>query len=148
MRMGHRGRTKVWAALVAGGFLVSGGAAAEKARGSNEVLFKVATNGAKGRVVCAVFTESGWLEKPVQADRSKINGRSATCRFANLKPGVYGISAFHDENSNDKLDTNLIGIPTEDWCTSRNAKGVFGPPSFSDAKFDYRGGLTTLKAQM
>jgi uncharacterized protein (DUF2141 family) len=62
--------------------------------------------------------------------------------------GVYGISAYHDENSNKKLDTNFVGMPTEDYCASRNARGTFGPPSFEDAKFSYAGGTKRLEARM
>jgi uncharacterized protein (DUF2141 family) len=62
--------------------------------------------------------------------------------------GVYGISAYHDENSNDELDTNFLGMPVEDYCASRNARGTFGPPSFDDAKFKYEGGSKRLTARM
>ena len=30
-----------------------------------------------------------------------------------LPPGRYAVNAFHDENDNGKLDTNLVGIPSE-----------------------------------
>ena len=35
-------------------------------------------------------------------------------------------------NGNEKLDTNLVGIPSEPYGFSRNARGRFGPPSFDD----------------
>jgi uncharacterized protein (DUF2141 family) len=126
----------------------AGSASAEEPRSANEIVFKTTVNGASGSVLCAVFTKSGWLDKAVRTGKAKITNRSAVCRFDGIKPGVYAISAFHDENDNGKLDTNLIGIPTEDWCTSRNARGTLGPPSFEDAKFSFRGGLVTLSARM
>lgn len=52
-----------------------------------------------------------------------------------LKPGKYAFKYFHDENSNKKLDTNLIGIPKEGFGFSNNAKGKFGPPSFEKMIF-------------
>ena len=70
------------------------------------------------------------------------------CVFKGVPKGVYGISAFHDQNNNGKLDTNLLGLPTEDYCASRDARNTFGPPSFEDAKFSYDGGLKRLKARM
>jgi uncharacterized protein (DUF2141 family) len=68
--------------------------------------------------------------------------------FEKIAPGVYGISAFHDENKNGKLDTNIVGYPTETYCASRNARNMFSAPSFDDAKFDYKGGRKRLEARM
>jgi hypothetical protein len=45
----------------------------------------------------------------------------------------------HGENSNGKLDTNLLGIPTEGYGFSNNATALIGTPSFSDASFFYKG---------
>lgn len=52
-----------------------------------------------------------------------------------LKYGFYAIRVFHDENKNGKLDTNILGIPTEDYGFSNNARSWFGPPSWEKAKF-------------
>jgi uncharacterized protein (DUF2141 family) len=52
-----------------------------------------------------------------------------------LNSGKYAFKYFHDENKNKKLDTNLIGIPKEGYGFSNNAKGKFGPPSFSQTIF-------------
>jgi len=112
------------------------------------VEFKTTTRNASGLVRCGLFERKGWLKKPVRSSVAKINGREALCKFTSVPKGEYGISAFHDENSNEKLDTNLFGMPTEDYCASRNARGTFGPPSFDDAKFRYRGGRKRLEALM
>lgn len=112
------------------------------------VEFKTATRNANGVVRCGLFERKGWLKKPVRSAVAKINGRDALCKFSRVPKGEYGISAFHDENSNGKLDTNLLGMPTEDYCASRNARGTFGPPSFDDAKFKYSGGAKRLEALM
>ena len=36
------------------------------------------------------------------------------------------------------LDRNLIGIPSENYGFSRDARGKFGPPDFTDAAIDVR----------
>jgi uncharacterized protein (DUF2141 family) len=114
-----------------------------------EVLeFRTLTRNAKGVVRCGLFTESGWLKTPVQASVASIREGAALCVFKKIPKGIYGISAFHDENVNGKLDTNFIGLPTEDYCASRDARGSFGPPSFSDARFSYTGGAKRLSARM
>ena len=52
-----------------------------------------------------------------------------------LKYDHYAIKVFHDENSNGKLDSNLLGIPTEDYGFSNDASGWFGPPRWEKAMF-------------
>lgn len=47
------------------------------------------------------------------------------------------VSAHHDKNTNDKLDKNPLGIPTEPYGFSQNPKRGFGPPSFEEALFEY-----------
>ena len=53
--------------------------------------------------------------------------------FAGLAAGRYVIKSFADENGNEKLDTNLVGLPTERYGFSNDAKGRMGPPSFDAA---------------
>ncbi len=110
--------------------------------------FRTTVRGDQGVVRCGLFTQSGWLKSPVRAAVAAIHGNTALCVFNGVPKGVYGISAFHDQNNNGKLDTNFIGLPTEDYCASRDARNTFGPPSFDDAKFSYDGGVKRLKAQM
>lgn len=60
-----------------------------------------------------------------------INNKKASVSI-NLKKGEYAISAFHDANKDEKLNTNAVGIPNEDYGFSNNARGWFGPPDLSD----------------
>ena len=61
-----------------------------------------------------------------------------TMRFVvqDLAPGRYALSAFHDENDNGELDTNLMGIPSEGYGFGNDASAAFGPPSFKAAAVD------------
>ncbi|GLR17261.1 DUF2141 domain-containing protein [Portibacter lacus] len=52
-----------------------------------------------------------------------------------LKDGEYAFALIHDENENDKLDQNFIGIPKEGAGASNNATGFMRPPSYKDSKF-------------
>jgi uncharacterized protein (DUF2141 family) len=54
-----------------------------------------------------------------------------------LEKGEYAFALIHDENSNNKLDLNFIGIPKEGAGASNNAKGIMGPPDYKDAKFNF-----------
>ena len=49
--------------------------------------------------------------------------------------GEYAIKAFHDEDRDDEIDMNFLGIPVESYGFSNNVRGIFGPPSFDKAKF-------------
>lgn len=59
-----------------------------------------------------------------------------------LLPGSYAVAVFHDANSNGKLDTNFLGIPTEAYGFSNNARGSFGPPDFKDCLITITGPTT------
>jgi uncharacterized protein (DUF2141 family) len=53
-----------------------------------------------------------------------------------LRPGSYAMAVFLDENKNQKLDTNMIGVPTEKFGFSQNPKILFGAPNFSESEFE------------
>jgi uncharacterized protein (DUF2141 family) len=69
----------------------------------------------------------------------KIRKAQARCDFEDIPPGTYAIVVIHDENMNGKLDTNVLGIPTEGYGFSRDAKAPLGVPTFSAASFSYDG---------
>jgi len=49
--------------------------------------------------------------------------------------GEYALSAMHDENDDGRMNTNLLGIPTEGYAISNNPETHFGAPSFDEAAF-------------
>ena len=53
-----------------------------------------------------------------------------------LEAGTYSIGFFIDKNDNEKLDTNFLGVPKEQFGFSNDAMGRFGPPSFEAASFN------------
>ncbi len=81
-------------------------------------------------------------DKSFKILKSKIKNNKAEFNFPNIPNGVYAIAVHHDENGNDKVDTNFLGIPNEDFGASNNAKGFMGPPSFEDASFKVDGNTT------
>ena len=103
----------------------------------------------KGQVRCALFSSAidfpKKTEKAVAQAKSDISRGNAVCEFAGIASGMYAVSVFHDENSNGKLDTNVMGIPREGVGASNNAKGHFGPPKFAAAAFQFSGGRIDLK---
>jgi uncharacterized protein (DUF2141 family) len=67
--------------------------------------------------------------------KTKVVDQKAQVIFANLPYGSYGVSLYHDENANEKMDKNAMGIPKEAYGFSNNAKGFFGKPSYKDVVF-------------
>ncbi|MGC9330982.1 MAG: DUF2141 domain-containing protein [Bacteroidales bacterium] len=68
---------------------------------------------------------------------------STIVRFENVPPGTYGMALLHDENNNNKMDKNYLGIPKEGYCFSENAKINFGKPKFEEARFRVHGDVYT-----
>ena len=67
-------------------------------------------------------------------DASKSVEGTVTTTFQ-VVPGTYAVSILHDENSNNKMDTNALGIPKEGYGASNNPITHFHAPSFDQAKF-------------
>ena len=65
----------------------------------------------------------------------QVKGTSQIITFNELPPGIYSIAVYHDINKNNVLDKNLLGIPTEIYGFSNNARRNFSAPSFQEAKF-------------
>jgi uncharacterized protein (DUF2141 family) len=59
--------------------------------------------------------------------------------IAGLPPGTYAAQVYFDENDNDELDRNFIGIPREGVGFSNNPSFTFHAPSFADTAFAYDG---------
>jgi uncharacterized protein (DUF2141 family) len=66
----------------------------------------------------------------------KISDNKCEITIEDLQTGTYAFKYFHDENSNQELDTNWLGIPKEGIGFSNDAKGKFGPPDFKDTLFE------------
>ena len=96
----------------------------------------------QGAVRAALFDKAEGFPRgtPLRTAAAQPVQGKATLQFTDLPPGDYALTAFLDENSNTKLDTNLFGMPTEPYGFSRNARGMTGPPSFADATFRVQDG--------
>src|SRR5581483_9984203 len=95
-------------------------------------------------VACALFESpvgfpTEFLHSATNVMVIKIRKMQARCDFEDIPPGTYAMAVIHDENMNGKLDTNWLGIPTEGYGFSNDAKALLGAPSFSAASFQYDG---------
>ncbi len=102
---------------------------------------------AQGAVNAALYGgEDGWLKtaQAVQLQTRKADspdGKTVMV-FTGLSAGRYALSVYHDENGNGKMDHNIVGLPTERYGFTRDARGTMGPPSFADAAVDLRADAT------
>ncbi len=98
-------------------------------------------HGNKGNVLIAVYDKDNFLheEQTKLKQRTKATGGDMTFVFHNVPTGTYAVSSFHDENGNNKLDRNSLGVPSEGYGFSNDAQGTAGPPTFSLAQFTVDG---------
>ena len=92
-------------------------------------------------VNAAAYDSAGsWLKGPpaavAQADAASPR---TVLVLRDMPPGRYGVSVMHDRNANGKLDSNIVGVPTEPYGAIRDARGRMGPPAFEDAAVDVQG---------
>lgn len=104
-----------------------------------------------GRVYLAVHgpaTKETFPSGEALVEGLRAPAQAGTMRFVvqDLAPGRYALSAFHDENDNGVLDTNLLGIPSEGYGFGNDASATFGPPRFEAAAVDVdaASGVTAL----
>lgn len=105
---------------------------------------------AKGDVGCLLFNSpDGFPEshsKAYNKMHAPVDGGNSVCEFTDVKPGTYAVVAFHDENQNEKLDKNFLGIPIEGYAASNNIRHAMSAPEFGESSFVVlAGGLMTIK---
>jgi len=93
-------------------------------------------NQGKGHVMVGLYSgvEAFKKGKTSFGSRVKANSEQEQVIFKDLPAGEYAIKIYQDENSNQKLDFNFIGIPQEGYGYSNNV-GRFGRPAYQEAKF-------------
>ena len=102
-----------------------------------------------GTIACALFESpdgfpTEYLRYATSMMAIEIRDTQARCDFVAIPPGTYALAVIHDENRNGKLDTNWLGVPTEGYGFSSDAKATLTAPSFSAAKFPHDGGILDL----
>lgn len=113
---------------------------------SSQVMIKVSNIGPhpKGKLFIAIFEDPQsfpqgnpkW-SKIIPVSKYKILDSKKEISFSfNLPPGRFSLSVFLDENGNQKLDKNFLGIPKEKFGFSQNPPIRRGPPDFEECSFN------------
>lgn len=111
----------------------------ERADTSSLVVQIKGLKNTNGKVNIALYNSGSSFNNPDQIYRScfaDISANPLEVSFDSLPSGDYAFAVFHDENNNQNLDQNFLGIPKEGFCFSNNAMGSFGPPNYDKAKFN------------
>jgi uncharacterized protein (DUF2141 family) len=74
--------------------------------------------------------------KSFKSKISKIRNNKSIVVFDSLPYGYYSIAVHHDENLNEKMDLNILGLPAEGWGLSKNVLPVFKLPDFEECQID------------
>ena len=91
-----------------------------------------------GQVGCSLF--NGPLGFPMDSSSARqlwhaADAMGVTCRYSDVSEGAYAVSIGHDLNGNKRVDSNFLGMPTEQWGVSNNARPNLRAPRFDEAMF-------------
>ena len=113
-------------------FLLTGAVSGAMAAELKVTLDDVASG--SGHLLVAVCTPETFLgsDCPYTGVAPAASGETEVV-VRGIKPGVYAVQAFHDENDNLDLDRNFLGWPEEGMGFSNDAPMRFGRPRFADA---------------
>lgn len=111
-------------------------AATDLATSGTTITVTVPVPSTEGKVIFGLYDEATFMKAgPLVGLQSAIQDGQATVTFTNVQPGIYAISLFHDKNDNKQMDFELNGMPKEMYGVSNNVMS-YGPPQWSDAKFE------------
>ena len=120
--------------------------------GASDLKLEMQGTGLAGQMVLiALYTSAkDFPDGTANVRQEKVLATGDVVNFliAGLPSGEYAVVAFADSNGNGKLDRNFVGKPTEAYGFSRNARGIFGPPSFSDAAFKLSNDMTVMPIEL
>ena len=90
----------------------------------------------EGNIRVALRTDDNTIvdAKVVEIDPKTLTAEAV---FDNLADGSYGVAVIHDENKNEKLDFNDVGMPIEGYAHSNNPAKRPGPPNFDETQFTF-----------
>ncbi len=109
-------------------------------------------NAAKGNLYIALYDQADAFMQTDRVRSQKIvpvtQKGTLKISLGNFPPGKYALSCFHDLNGNGKLDTNWMGIPSEPYGFSNNARPQFRAPKWAEAAFDLYGAGGTISVKV
>ena len=114
---------------------------------SAELDLKVENVKPGGDLMIAVYGSAADYRKAAVKEIKVSAGDNPASVHIALDAGDYAIALYHDRNGNGKLDSNLLGVPTEPYGFSGDARNLMGPATWEQAKFSLAasGGTATVR---
>lgn len=104
---------------------------------------------AKGRVHVDVCPQANFLKDDCPyAGFAPSQPGVTTVVVRGVPAGRYAVQAFHDENSNGKVDRVIFGLPKEGVGFSNDAPIRMSPPKWNDAVFGFDGRAGTIQLKL
>jgi uncharacterized protein (DUF2141 family) len=104
-----------------------------------------------GDIRLALYDEASWPNDdadPVADIVVPAVSPETIATFKRVKPGVYGLKLFQDENRNGRFDFTWLGLPAERYGFSNDAHPIFSEPGFSRARFKLPAGANTITVHL
>ena len=101
---------------------------------------------AEGQALVAFFlNDSGWPDPDESIFATltvPISDGRAFAVVEDVPAGPFAVSVFHDEDGDRELGSGALGIPSEAYGFSADARDMFGPPDFEEARLELAAGET------
>jgi len=101
---------------------------------------------AEGQALVAFFLDDrGWPdpdESTFATLTAPISDGRAFAVVEDVPAGAFAVSVFHDEDGDRELGSGALGIPSEAYGFSADARNPFGPPKFEEARLELAAGET------
>ena len=104
-----------------------------------------------GDVRLALYDEASWPNddaEPIADLVVPAVSPETIATFRGVKPGVYGLKLFQDENRNGTFDFTWLGLPAERYGFSNDARPFFSEPGFSRTRFKLSAGANTITVHL
>lgn len=96
----------------------------------------------KGKLYIGWYGNEASFMKPKETVFAKVvpvnEKEEVVVAFDKIPAGKYAISVFLDENDNEDLDTNVVGIPKEKYGFSNNVMPAMRAASYEEAAFEVK----------
>ena len=118
----------------------------EDEKNSYELTLNITNIKSKGNLNISIMTDLLAYSSNISSSKTKSFkeniDKNNFSKIISLPKGKYLIQLYIDENLNDKMDTNFLGIPKEQYGFSSKEIIRFRKPKFDEASFDLNNHLT------
>src|SRR5580765_3554822 len=131
-------RRALFSAFVVASIVATSMFTAASASAARIIVTVTGLHSANGGVYVGLYATPSKFLNGTQVDamrKVRASTGPITVVFDNLPPGSYAVGAYHDENNNDHMDTDFVGLPTEGYALSNGVRAVMSKPTFQQAAF-------------